>query len=165
MAEFVVAIGVPAALVGDGFVSSLLFGLHGADFLSLLIAVTLLGTGRLHSPPRAANLDPMVALRYACNEQIISRSLIFTTRADPRTKMPTRFGVINFAVQNCEGGFMSKVLRCADVVGSCDFVARGDSEQEILRQASEHARSAHNIDEITPEVAEKVRAAIRDEAA
>jgi predicted small metal-binding protein len=60
---------------------------------------------------------------------------------------------------------MSKVLRCADVVGSCDFVARGDSEQEILVQASEHARSAHNIDEITPEVAEKVRAAIRDEAA
>lgn len=60
---------------------------------------------------------------------------------------------------------MSKVLRCADVVGNCDFVARGDSEQEILRQASEHARSAHNINEITPEVAEKVRAAIQDEAA
>ena len=60
---------------------------------------------------------------------------------------------------------MSKVLRCADVVGSCDFVARGDSEQEILQKASEHARSAHNIDEITPDVAEKVRAAIRDEAA
>lgn len=60
---------------------------------------------------------------------------------------------------------MAKVLRCADVVGSCDFVARGDSEQEILQQASEHARSAHNMDEIPPEVAEKVRAAIRDEAA
>jgi predicted small metal-binding protein len=60
---------------------------------------------------------------------------------------------------------MSKVLRCADVVGSCDFVARGDSEQDILRQAAEHARSAHNLNEISPEVAEKVRAAIRDEAA
>ena len=60
---------------------------------------------------------------------------------------------------------MSKMLRCADVVGSCDFVARGESEQEILTQAAEHARSAHNISEITPEVAEKVRAAIRDEAA
>lgn len=60
---------------------------------------------------------------------------------------------------------MPKVLRCADVVGSCDYVARGDSEQEILDQASEHARSAHGLQEITPEVAEKVRAAIRDEAA
>jgi predicted small metal-binding protein len=60
---------------------------------------------------------------------------------------------------------MSKVLHCADVVGSCDFVARGESEQEILTQAAEHARSAHNITEITPDVAEKVKAAIRDEAA
>ena len=60
---------------------------------------------------------------------------------------------------------MAKVLRCADVVGSCDFVARGDSEQEILQQASEHARSAHDVNEITPEMADKVRAAIRDEAA
>ena len=56
-------------------------------------------------------------------------------------------------------------LRCADVVGSCDFVARGDSEQDILQQASEHARAVHNINEITPEVAEKVKAAIQDEAA
>jgi len=60
---------------------------------------------------------------------------------------------------------MPKVLRCADVVGSCDFVARGDSDEDILRQASEHARSVHNLNAITPEVAEKVKAAIRDEAA
>jgi len=60
---------------------------------------------------------------------------------------------------------MPKVLRCADVVGSCDFVARGDSDEDILRQASEHARSVHNLNEITPELAEKVKAAIRDEAA
>lgn len=60
---------------------------------------------------------------------------------------------------------MSKLLRCADVVGNCDFVARGDSEEDILRQAASHAQSAHNIREITPEVAAKVKAAIRDEAA
>ncbi len=60
---------------------------------------------------------------------------------------------------------MSKVLRCADVTGSCDFVARGDSEQDILQQAAEHARSAHNMNEISPEVADMVRSAIRDEAA
>jgi predicted small metal-binding protein len=60
---------------------------------------------------------------------------------------------------------MPKVMHCADVVGTCDFVARGDSEQDILKQATEHARSAHDITEITPEIAEKVRGAIRDEAA
>ncbi|MGB0013713.1 MAG: DUF1059 domain-containing protein [Candidatus Sulfotelmatobacter sp.] len=60
---------------------------------------------------------------------------------------------------------MTKVLRCNDVVGSCDFVARGESEQDILHQAAEHARSAHQVNEVTPELAEKVRSAIRDEAA
>jgi predicted small metal-binding protein len=60
---------------------------------------------------------------------------------------------------------MAKVLHCGDVVGSCDFVARGESEQEVLEQAAEHARTAHNLQEITPEIASKVKAAIRDEAA
>ena len=32
------------------------------------------------------------------------------------------------------GGWMPKVLRCADVVGSCDFVARGDSEGEVDKE-------------------------------
>jgi predicted small metal-binding protein len=44
-------------------------------------------------------------------------------------------------------------------------VAKGETEQDILQQASDHARSVHNINEITPEIAEKVRATIKDEAA
>lgn len=60
---------------------------------------------------------------------------------------------------------MSKVLRCNDVVGNCDFVARGESEQDVLQQASEHARTAHQVSEVTPELAEKVRSAVRDDAA
>ena len=60
---------------------------------------------------------------------------------------------------------MPKVMRCNDVVGNCDFVARGESEQEIMEQASEHARTAHQLSDVTPEMADKVRSAIRDEAA
>lgn len=60
---------------------------------------------------------------------------------------------------------MSKVMRCNDVVGNCDFVARGESEQDILQQAAAHARAAHNVSEITPELADQVKSAIRDEAA
>lgn len=60
---------------------------------------------------------------------------------------------------------MSKVLHCSDVVGNCDFVARGESEQEVLQQAAAHARTAHEVNEITPELAAKVKSAIRDEAA
>jgi predicted small metal-binding protein len=60
---------------------------------------------------------------------------------------------------------MPKVMHCNDVVGNCDFVARGESEQDVLQQAAEHARTAHQVNEVTPELADKVRSAIRDEAA
>jgi predicted small metal-binding protein len=48
---------------------------------------------------------------------------------------------------------MAKTVSCRDVGMDCDF------------EAAEHARTAHNMTEILPEVADKVRSAIRDEAA
>ncbi|HUF36003.1 MAG TPA: DUF1059 domain-containing protein [Gemmatimonadales bacterium] len=56
---------------------------------------------------------------------------------------------------------MTKQLRCRDVGMDCEFEARGNSEEEVLQQASAHARSVHQITEMTPELANKVRAAIR----
>jgi len=44
---------------------------------------------------------------------------------------------------------------------TCDFEAHGNSEDEVLQQASAHARSVHQITEMPPELAAKVRAAIR----
>lgn len=58
---------------------------------------------------------------------------------------------------------MAKVLRCRDVGMDGNFVARGQTEEELLKKAAEHAQSAHNMKEIPKEVVEKVRAAIRDE--
>ena len=58
---------------------------------------------------------------------------------------------------------MAKVLRCRDVGMDCDFEARGETEEEILKKAAQHADAAHNMKEIPEEVLEKVRAAIRDE--
>ena len=55
-----------------------------------------------------------------------------------------------------------KVIHCRDVGVVCDFVARGETEQEILYQCAEHARSAHGM-EISPELAEKIRSAIFEE--
>jgi len=60
---------------------------------------------------------------------------------------------------------MAKTISCRDVGMDCDFVAKGETTEDIMRQAAEHARTAHNMTEIPPEVADKVRAAIRDEAA
>ena len=45
----------------------------------------------------------------------------------------------------------------------CNFEVRAKTEEEILKKAAEHAKTVHNMKEITKEVVEKVRAAIRDE--
>jgi len=58
---------------------------------------------------------------------------------------------------------MAKVLRCSDVGFECDAVIRAETEEEVLKQAAEHARTVHNLQEMTEEVVEKVRGAIRDE--
>ncbi len=58
---------------------------------------------------------------------------------------------------------MAKVLRCRDVGMDCDFEARAETEEEILKQAAQHAETVHNMKEIPEEVLAKVRAAISDE--
>ena len=58
---------------------------------------------------------------------------------------------------------MAKILRCRDVGMDCDFVARAETEEEILKKAAEHAQATHNMKEIPEEVLTKVSAAIFDE--
>ena len=58
---------------------------------------------------------------------------------------------------------MAKIVRCREVGVDCDFEARGESEQEVLQKCAEHAKRDHNMEEIPPELAAKVRSAIRDE--
>ena len=58
---------------------------------------------------------------------------------------------------------MTKVLKCRDVGVDCDFVARGATVEEVMQQAQQHARTDHGYESIPPELAEKAKAAIRDE--
>jgi predicted small metal-binding protein len=61
------------------------------------------------------------------------------------------------------GETMARKMSCGDVVPDCDFVARGETDEEVMGQVAEHARTAHAMDEVTPELAAKAQAAIRDE--
>lgn len=54
-------------------------------------------------------------------------------------------------------------MNCRDVGPDCDFVARGETEEKVMEQVVEHARTAHGIEEVPPELAEKAKAAIKDE--
>jgi predicted small metal-binding protein len=57
---------------------------------------------------------------------------------------------------------MEKVLRCADVSGtSCQFVARGQTMDEILQQAGRHAVEGHGLT-VTPELVEAVKARVTE---
>jgi predicted small metal-binding protein len=58
---------------------------------------------------------------------------------------------------------MAKSLCCRDVGPDCDFVAHGETEEEIMGQVVQHAKSVHGFEEVPVELAEKARAAIRDE--
>jgi predicted small metal-binding protein len=89
-------------------------------------------------------------------------NLIFSRTPYLRRGHPTPSG--NSQIEEKEMS-MAKVLRCNDVVGNCDFEARGESEQDVMEQAADHARTTHHLNEVTPELAEKARSAIRDEAA
>ncbi len=56
-----------------------------------------------------------------------------------------------------------KDFHCRDAGLNCDYVARGDTNREILDQASQHARQAHNMN-MTPDLSKKVEGLIHDES-
>jgi len=60
---------------------------------------------------------------------------------------------------------MSKVIKCRDVGVDCDFVARGETVQEVMKKCEEHARSKHGMQELSAAMTAKVKAAIREEKA
>lgn len=55
---------------------------------------------------------------------------------------------------------MAKELRCQDLAINCDVVINGETEAEVLAQATEHALAAHGL-EVDAELLEELKAAIR----
>jgi len=47
---------------------------------------------------------------------------------------------------------MGKVLKCRDVGVDCGFEARGATEEDILKRTAEHAKEAHGLGEISPQL-------------
>ena len=57
---------------------------------------------------------------------------------------------------------MSKVVHCRDLGFDCDAVVRADTEEAALAQVAAHARTAHDMESVPPEVVEAVRGVMRD---
>ena len=56
---------------------------------------------------------------------------------------------------------MAKLLKCRDLGPDCDAEVGGETVDEILEQVGKHAQSVHGM-EVTPELVEAVRNAIKD---
>lgn len=56
---------------------------------------------------------------------------------------------------------MAKEFRCGDVMPGCTTVIEGKDEKEVMAKAAGHAKSAHNMNTISPDFADKVKKAIR----
>ena len=58
---------------------------------------------------------------------------------------------------------MAKAFSCADAGVDCSWSGRAENEPELMKKIAEHARTAHQMTEIPPELARKVQSGIRDE--
>ena len=56
---------------------------------------------------------------------------------------------------------MAKQIACNDVMKGCAFTATAQTEEDLLKQVTEHAATAHGVKDVTPELAAQVKAAIR----
>ena len=55
-----------------------------------------------------------------------------------------------------------KQFRCGDVVPGCQWVTRNDDETELFQDIQVHARDAHAMDEVPPEVVDQIHGVITD---
>jgi predicted small metal-binding protein len=60
---------------------------------------------------------------------------------------------------------MAKELRCGDVVPGCSAVIEGKDDTDVMKKAAEHAKNAHGMMTIPPDVASKVQKAIHPKSA
>jgi predicted small metal-binding protein len=55
-----------------------------------------------------------------------------------------------------------KQFKCGDVVPGCEWETRSEDEQELLQDIHSHAREAHGMDEVPPEVVDAIRNVITE---
>lgn len=53
---------------------------------------------------------------------------------------------------------MTKVLHCNDLMHGCDYVAKADTEEELMQKAAEHAREKHGMQSVPPRSLRRSRA-------
>ncbi len=57
-----------------------------------------------------------------------------------------------------------KTISCREAGFECDWIVKGQTEEEVINNAAEHAIKEHGVksEDMTPEMKEKIRALVRD---
>jgi predicted small metal-binding protein len=55
-----------------------------------------------------------------------------------------------------------KRFNCGDVVPGCQWVGQSDADDELWQEIASHAREAHGMAQVPPEVADAIRDKITD---
>jgi predicted small metal-binding protein len=82
-------------------------------------------------------------MKNACYEiriSVLALTLFVIDASIPKNYHPAHQGLTS-AIR----GGKVKTLRCRDVGVDCDFVAEGETEQEVMAKAAEHARKHHGL--------------------
>jgi predicted small metal-binding protein len=58
---------------------------------------------------------------------------------------------------------MTKVVNCREIGFDCEAVVRADSEEEALEQVAQHAKAVHGMHEVSPDLVQKAREAMKTE--
>jgi predicted small metal-binding protein len=56
-----------------------------------------------------------------------------------------------------------KTLNCREAGFECDYVVKGETDEEVLKNGGEHAMQVHGMkaEDITPEMKQKLKGLIR----
>ena len=55
-----------------------------------------------------------------------------------------------------------KQFRCGDVVLGCEWVTQNEDDQALFSDIQSHAREAHGMDEVPPEVVDRINEVITE---
>ena len=59
--------------------------------------------------------------------------------------------------------YVVKSISCREAGFDCDYVVKGETEEEVMKNGAEHVQKVHGIKEedLTPEMKQKIRGFIR----
>jgi len=55
-----------------------------------------------------------------------------------------------------------KSFACKDIGMSCGFIAKAETEEQLLKKIAEHAKKAHNMQTIDDATMAKIKAVIKE---